>query len=189
MQRFLILVCLAACARGAADEKRSALLEFSGALEQLAVRVAPAVVQVQVSAWCPSASANGEDTAVLASCRVIGSGVIVDPSGYIITNEHVVRNARAIRVMLTPKSVQPADAPALPGKTARAGFRNHGSKSCPAWKTGSAGCGRGGRKSRIGSCAPEDRGHRPSCHPTPGDGHGSAPGTACARYRQPRGTR
>ena len=116
MQRFLILVCLAACARGAADEKRSALLEFSGALEQLAVRVAPAVVQVQVSAWCPSASANGEDTAVLASCRVIGSGVIVDPSGYIITNEHVVRNARAIRVMLTPKSVQPADAPALPGK-------------------------------------------------------------------------
>ena len=112
MQRFLILVCLAACAQGAADEKRSALLEFSGALEQLAVRVAPAVVQVQVSAWCPSASANGEDTAVLASCRVIGSGVIVDPSGYIITNEHVVRNARAIRVMLTPKSLQPADAPA-----------------------------------------------------------------------------
>jgi serine protease Do len=116
MQRLIIVLCLAVCAR-AADEKRNALADFSGALEKLAATVAPAVVQVQVSAWCPSASAGGEDAAVLASCRVIGSGVIVDSSGYIITNEHVVRNARAIRVMLTPKPAPPADGPAPPGKS------------------------------------------------------------------------
>ena len=40
---------------------------------------------------------------ILPDCRV---GVIVDPAGYIITNEHVVRNARQIRVMLTPKSAE-----------------------------------------------------------------------------------
>jgi serine protease Do len=46
---------------------------------------------------------------------VVGSGVIVDPSGYIITNEHVLRNARHIRVMLTPKT-SPPDATAPSGK-------------------------------------------------------------------------
>jgi serine protease Do len=108
MRRVLIVLCCAACVR-AADEKTGALAQFSGALERLASTVAPAVVQVQVSSWCAPPSAKGEDAAVLTSCRVVGSGVIVDPSGYIITNEHVVRNAHKIRVMLTPKSGQSGD--------------------------------------------------------------------------------
>ena len=56
MQRYLIALCLAVCVRPAEAEKTSALAEFSGALERLAATVAPAVVQVQVSAWCASAS-------------------------------------------------------------------------------------------------------------------------------------
>jgi serine protease Do len=40
----------------------------------------------------------------------------VDPSGYIITNEHVVRNARRIRVMLTPTPDHSEDGLATPGK-------------------------------------------------------------------------
>ena len=116
MQRFLIVLCLAASAQAAADQKTNALAEFSGSLERLAATVAPAVVQVQVSAWCASDSANRENAAFLTSCRVVGSGVIVDPSGYIITNEHVVRNARRIRVMLTPKSDPSGDGLAPLGK-------------------------------------------------------------------------
>jgi S1-C subfamily serine protease len=46
---------------------------------------------------------------------VIGSGVIVDASGYIITNEHVVQNACRIRVMLTPKPDHSEDGLAPPG--------------------------------------------------------------------------
>jgi S1-C subfamily serine protease len=42
--------------------------------------------------------------------------VIVDPAGYIITNEHVVRNARQIRVMLTLKPDDSADSLAPPAK-------------------------------------------------------------------------
>ena len=40
----------------------------------------------------------------------------MDASGYIITNEHVVRNARRIRVMLTPKPDHSEDGLAPPGK-------------------------------------------------------------------------
>ena len=48
--------------------------------------------------------------------RVVGSGVIVDPSGYIISNEHVLRNAGRIHVMLTPKSDDSGHGPAPVGK-------------------------------------------------------------------------
>src|ERR1017187_7156745 len=116
VRRFLTFFCLVACASAAADDRTNGLTPSSGALERLAGTVGPAVVQVQVSAWCASALANGEDAASLKSCRVVGSGVIVDASGYIITNEHVVRNARRIRVMLTPKPDHSEDGLALPGK-------------------------------------------------------------------------
>jgi serine protease Do len=116
MQRLLMILCLGACLGAAEDPKTHTLADFSGALERLAAAVAPAVVQVQVSAWCGSPSATGEDGGVLTSCRVVGSGVIVDPLGYIITNAHVVRNARSIRVMLTPKPDQSRDVVASSGK-------------------------------------------------------------------------
>src|ERR1035438_5977247 len=116
VRRFLISLFLAACAPAATDDRTNGLIQFSGALERLAATVGPAVVQVQVSAWCAPALANGEDAASLKSCRVVGSGVIVDASGYIVTNEHVVRNARRIRVMLTPKRDRPEDGLAATGK-------------------------------------------------------------------------
>src|SRR5271165_7299602 len=112
--RFLIVLFLAVRVWAAGDEKTNALAQFSGSLERLAATVAPAVVQVQVSGWCGSESASRGAT--LTACKVVGSGVIVDPSGYIVTNEHVVRNARRIRVMLTPKRDRPEDGLAAPGK-------------------------------------------------------------------------
>jgi len=115
VRRFLIVLSLAACA-GAADDKTNGLAYFSGALERLAAKVAPAVVQVRVSAWCASEPATSEDGAILKSCRVVGSGVIVDASGYIVTNEHVVRNARRIRVMLTPQPDPAEETQASPAK-------------------------------------------------------------------------
>jgi len=86
--------------RPAVREAPGILRHLSGALSQLADRVAPAVVQIVVSGYGPVSSENGRPAAaIIARQRVVGSGVIVDPAGYIITNAHVVQGADRILVV------------------------------------------------------------------------------------------
>jgi len=75
----------------------SSLPELSSALTALAERVSPAVVQILATGYAPASGQGG----VLAKQRSTGSGVILDPSGYIITNHHVVQGARRIQVILS----------------------------------------------------------------------------------------
>ena len=80
-------MCAGAEADKTSREKTSALAEFCGALERSAATV-PVVVQVQVSAWCASAPASGEDATALTSCRVVGSGARdQDPTNIAGTNK------------------------------------------------------------------------------------------------------
>ncbi len=72
------------------------LRSLDSALVQVTERVSPAVVQVQVTGY------GGADPNMMVLRRAIGSGVIVDPAGYIVTNAHVVSGARRIRVLLAP---------------------------------------------------------------------------------------
>jgi serine protease Do len=77
--------------------------------DALARRVLPAVVQIQVSGYGPREKpANSDDANVIERQRAIGSGVIVEPDGYIMTNAHVVAGAQRIRVILTPTSTEMA---------------------------------------------------------------------------------
>ena len=69
-------------------------------LVALVEKVSPAVVQIQVTGYGAVEESNHRQTALVVRQRAIGSGVIVDPSGYIITNAHVVEGARRIRVLL-----------------------------------------------------------------------------------------
>jgi serine protease Do len=75
---------------------------LDAALKTLTARVSPAVVQVLVSGY---GSVSGEDeesaAAVVERQHSVGSGVIVDANGYIVTNAHVVRGAERIEVLLT----------------------------------------------------------------------------------------
>ena len=77
------------------------LVELNGALEELAAKVSPAVVQILVTGYGPLR--EGEDrsqTAFIVRQHAVGSGVIVDSNGYIMTNAHVVEGAQRIRVAL-----------------------------------------------------------------------------------------
>ena len=76
------------------------LEQLNSSLEALVEKVSPAVVQVQVTGYGAVDESNHRQTALVARQRAIGSGVIVDPSGYIMTNAHVVEGARRIRVLL-----------------------------------------------------------------------------------------
>lgn len=76
------------------------LVEFNNALEALAAKVSPAVVQILVTGFAPIHEENRTQTALIVRQQALGSGVIVDASGYIMTNAHVVEGAQRIRVAL-----------------------------------------------------------------------------------------
>jgi serine protease Do len=77
-----------------------ALVQLNAALEGLASKVSQGVVQILVTGYGPIEDSGRTDTALIARQRAIGSGVIVDPTGYVITNAHVIEGAQRIRVVL-----------------------------------------------------------------------------------------
>ena len=81
-------------------EAAGILVELNGALESLASRVSPAVVQILVTGYGPLREEDKSQTAFIVRQHAVGSGVIVDSSGYIMTNAHVVEGAQRIRVAL-----------------------------------------------------------------------------------------
>lgn len=97
--RFKILaLCLSAAPLF--GQSRTQLHGLSESIEALSRSVGGAVVQVFATGY----SLNGDDDGGATAAGVVtkqhssGSGVIVSPDGYIVTNNHVVKNARRVRV-------------------------------------------------------------------------------------------
>jgi serine protease Do len=76
------------------------LHQFDSSVETLVHQVSPAVVQVLVTGYGTVEQHGQTNTALIGRQRSLGSGVIVDPEGYIITNAHVVQGAVRVRVVL-----------------------------------------------------------------------------------------
>ena len=93
---------------------------LSHALEAVVERVKPGVVQVLVAGYS-TGGAKGA-TALLSTQRATGSGVVLDPSGYVLTNAHVVSGARTVQVLLPPPtpSTRPTSVLRTPGRLVKA---------------------------------------------------------------------
>jgi serine protease Do len=81
------------------------LVEMSSQMRALSQQVAPSVVQVLVSGYGLVDSESSHPVSLLGREKSIGSGVIVDPEGYIVTNAHVIEGAVTIRVVVAAASL------------------------------------------------------------------------------------
>jgi serine protease Do len=83
----------------AAAASPGVLRALDAALEGVVARVAPAVVQVAVTGYGP-AQDGADGGSVIVRQHAVGSGVVVDASGFVVTNAHVVEGAQRVRVIL-----------------------------------------------------------------------------------------
>jgi len=79
-------------------QTRAAPADVSATVEATTRLVTPAVVEIVITAYSVSDEPVPGAAALVARQRTSGSGVIVDPEGYIITNAHVVGGAQRLRV-------------------------------------------------------------------------------------------
>jgi serine protease Do len=103
----LLAVCLTPSqARGQSapvSKTADVMHQMSDSFETLAKRVSPAVVEVIVTGYGSPSDDDDKASSAVGRERSLGSGVIVDPDGYIVTNYHVVKGADRVRVVLTPQ--------------------------------------------------------------------------------------
>jgi serine protease Do len=97
------------------------LRELSASVEELTTRVSPSVVQVMVTGYGPvnERTLDGDTGVVISRQRSIGSGVIVDADGYIMTNAHVVAGAKHIQVVLHRGATAAGPVRSLAGETSQ----------------------------------------------------------------------
>ncbi len=81
-------------------EPQPTLRSLGQAIQRLGEHVRPAIVQISSRGLSLPGSAPESPVQVMSG---VGSGVIVDPAGYIVTNAHVVGEARQVEV-LVPRS-------------------------------------------------------------------------------------
>ena len=81
-----------------------ALHQLNDSIEALVQHVSPSVVQILVTGYGSAEDGDRKQTNdVIGRRQAVGSGVIVDPEGYIVTNAHVVNGAEKIEVIVPPQ--------------------------------------------------------------------------------------
>jgi serine protease Do len=97
------LIGLAAHALAQAPSAEKSASQYDSMVDALIKKVSPSVVQILVTAYAPlEETARGNAGVVIGRQRASGSGFVIDPDGYIMTNTHVVSGAQRVEVVLPP---------------------------------------------------------------------------------------
>src|SRR3954463_7331961 len=73
------------------------------AVDGLTKKVWPSVVQIMVTGYgAREDNGRGDGNTFMTRQRSLGSGFVIDPDGYVMTNAHVVSGAQRVQVVLPP---------------------------------------------------------------------------------------
>ena len=84
-------------------QKMDVLRQLSTSFEEISQRSGRAVVQIFVRSYVTTEGTDNSGQLLTAE-NSSGSGIILSPDGYILTNAHVVRNAHSVKVQLNVRA-------------------------------------------------------------------------------------
>ncbi len=100
------------------------LARMNESVDALTRKVWPSVVQILVTSYGAREESGRADTSVVVGRqRSSGSGFVIDPDGYIMTNAHVVSGAQRVQVVLPPANADGTLSTALSARSNTVGAR------------------------------------------------------------------
>jgi serine protease Do len=89
----------------AQSEQEWDITALSSEIRELTQNVSPAVVQIYTSSFGSLMGSTPQGAALFGKQQATGSGIILDASGYILTNNHVVEGAKRVQVRLSARAL------------------------------------------------------------------------------------
>ena len=111
------------------------LVRMNESIDELTKKVWPSVVQILVSSYgAQTEGAPGNAAVVVGRQRSTGSGFVIDPEGYILTNAHVVSGARRVQIVLPAGNADGTLATALSGRSSLSPRASSASPASSTWR-------------------------------------------------------